>query len=231
MKKLKNKSVLVVAAHPDDEVLGCGATLAKLADNGSTVNVVFMSNGVDSRDIKKSKVKKLIKQRKKAAKRSCRILGINKPNFVGLADNKLDKYPLIKIVKIVEKFIKRYSPNTIYTHFENDLNIDHQLVHDSVVTACRPEKKNPVKNLFFFEVPSSTEWKINFKTKHFNPNWFEDVTSTKKRKFEALKAYSVELKKWPHPRSLKAINALILWRGATAGLEAAEAFILGRKIL
>ena len=232
MKKnyINKKKILIVAAHPDDEVLGCGGTITKSTAQGCKVYIVFITNGVASRNRKKRDIKNEVNERKVAAIKACKIMGAEKPNFLDFQDNQLDKYPLLKIVKTVEKFIKKYSPSVIFSHYSGDLNIDHQIVSKAVVTACRPQKQSTVKNLLFFEVPSSTEWKINFKTKHFNPNWFEDVTSTKKRKFEALKAYSVELKKWPHPRSLKAINALILWRGATAGLEAAEAFILGRKI-
>ena len=229
VKKNKN-SVLVIGAHPDDEVLGCGGTIAKLVGKGAVVNVLYISNGVDSRNANKERTKKNIIKRKNAAKLSCKILGARSPNFANLADNQLDKYPLLKIVKIVEKYIKRFKPRTIYTHFKNDLNIDHQIVNQAVVTATRPQKNCSVKSLFFFEVPSSTEWRIDSKSKIFNPNWFEDISSTKSKKFEALKAYKAEIKKWPHPRSLKGVEALASWRGATAGVDAAEAFILGRRI-
>ena len=171
MIKDKN-SVLVIAAHPDDEVLGCGGTIAKLSKKGIKVNILFISNGVDSRDQKNVKTKKKILERKKAAKLSSNILGAKKLAFADLSDNKLDKYPLLKIVKIIEKFIKKLKPKTVYTHFDNDLNIDHQIVNKAVITATRPQKKSSVKNIFFFEIPSSTEWKIETKSKIFNPNWF-----------------------------------------------------------
>ena len=226
----KNKSVLVVAAHPDDEVLGCGGTIAKLSSSGSNINILFLSNGEDSRKANKLKMKKKILNRKKAAKLASKILGTKSPNFADLSDNQLDKYPLIKIIKIIEKNIKKYKPSVIYTHFKNDLNIDHQIVNRAVTTACRPQKNSSVKSLFFFEVPSSTEWRIDSKKKIFNPNWFEDISKTKNKKLLALKAYKTELRKWPHPRSLKGVSALFTWRGATVGVDAAEAFMLGRKL-
>ena len=178
---------------------------------------------------KKKILNKIIK-RKKDAHKAAKILGIKKIFFLDLLDNKLDSYPLLKIVKIVEEYIFQIKPNIIFTHFKNDLNIDHQIVNNAVVTACRPQKNNTVKCIFFFEVPSSTEWKVNSKSENFNPNWFEDISKTENLKIKAIKAYKSELKKWPHPRSEKAIKALIQWRGATAGLEAAEAFVLARNI-
>ena len=227
MKKNKS-SVLIVAAHPDDEVLGCGGTIAKLTKEKNIVNVLFISNGEDSRDINKNNKK--IKKRKDAAELAAKILGATSNNFMDLSDNKLDTYPLLKIVKIIEKYIKKFKADTIYTHFNNDLNIDHQIVNQAVLTACRPQKNSCVKNIFFFEVPSSTEWRVDKESKIFNPNWFEDISLTKNKKIEALKAYRMEMKKWPHPRSEKGVRALYTWRGATIGVDAAEAFMLGRKI-
>jgi LmbE family N-acetylglucosaminyl deacetylase len=219
---IKNKnSVLVVAAHPDDEVLGCGGTVAKLTQEKHIVNNLFISNGEDSRDIIKKEIKKKIKKRKNAAMLAAKILGTSSNNFMGLSDNKLDTYPMLKIVKIIEKYIKKFKVDTIYTHFSNDLNIDHQIVNQAVLTASRPQKNSYVKNIFFFEVPSSTEWRIDKSSKIFNPNWFEDISLTKNKKIEALKAYKMEVKKWPHPRSEKGVKALYTWRGATVGVDAA----------
>jgi N-acetylglucosamine malate deacetylase 1 len=227
----KITSVLVIGAHPDDDVLGCGGTIAKLSKKPSIkINTLFISNGIDSRKGNKRVTQKNILIRKKAAQKACKILGSNSPYFADLADNQLDKYPLLKIVKIIEKYIIKFKPEIIFTHFYNDLNIDHQIVNKAAVTASRPQNKSSVKTLFFFEVPSSTEWKIDTKLKMFNPNWFEDITKFKKVKLQALKAYKTELRSWPHPRSLKGVDALISWRGATVGVEAAEAFVLGRKI-
>jgi len=232
MKK-KDNSVLVVAAHPDDEVLGCGGTIYKLTKKGTIVNIIFLSNGVDSRTIKNKKlIKKKIDTRKLNAKKAAKILGANSPIFLDLPDNQLDKFPLLILVKKIEFFIKKLSPKTVYTHWGGDLNIDHQYAHNSVITACRPLKKCSVKNIFFFEIPSSTEWQIPHKKKFFfSPNWFEDISATENKKLRALKVYSSELKKWPHSRSLKGVKILAAWRGASAGVKSAEAFVLGRKII
>ena len=227
---INKKRILIVAAHPDDEVLGCGGTITKSTAQGCKVYIVFITNGVASRNRKKRDTKNEVNERKAAAIKACKIMGAEKPNFLDFQDNQLDKYPLLKIVKTVEKFIKKYSPSVIFSHYSGDLNIDHQIVSKAVVTACRPQKQSTVKNLLFFEVPSSTEWQITKSSKTFNPNWFEDISSVIKKKLNALQAYKSELRKWPHPRSKKGVEVLALWRGATIGVEAAEAFILGRKI-
>ena len=150
--------------------------------------------------------------------------------FFNFKDNQLDVYPLLKIIKPIEKIIFKIKPDTIYTHFEEDLNIDHQIVNRAVVTICRPQKLNSVKEIFFFEIPSSTEWQIKKKQILFSPNYFEDISKVKKYKINALKCYKSELKKWPHPRSIKGVTSLFNWRGATIGVEAAEAFMVGRII-
>ena len=227
---INKKKILIVAAHPDDEVLGCGGTITKSTAQGCKVYIVFMTNGVAARNRIKRDIKIEVNERKAAAIKACKIMGAEKPNFLDFQDNQLDKYPLLEIVKTIEKFIKKYSPSIIFSHYSGDLNIDHQIVNKAVVTACRPQKQSTVKNLLFFEVPSSTEWQITKSSKTFNPNWFEDISSFIKKKLNALQAYKHELRKWPHPRSKKGVKTLALWRGATIGVEAAEAFILGRKI-
>ena len=226
---MKKKNILVISAHPDDEVLGCGGTIAKLSKKGIKVNVLFISDGVSSRNVDKKQFEKKIKLRRSASKKSCKILGTQPPIFNSFPDNQLDSVPLLSIIKVIEKTIQRYKPNTIFTHYGNDLNIDHKIVCQAVTTACRPQKNNSVKTLLFFEVPSSTEWQISSKKKSFTPNWFEDISKTILQKLKSLKAYKDELRQWPHPRSLKGVKALAQWRGATAGYKAAEAFILGRK--
>ena len=226
----KNKKVLVAAAHADDEVLGCGGTLAKLAKKNFEINTLIFSDGVSSRNKSEEQTKREIKDRQISCQKSCKLLGIKKPTFYNLPDNKLDSVPLLKIVKLTERSIKKYKPGLIFTHCPEDLNIDHRLISKAVITACRPMKNNPVKLILFFEIPSSTEWQIKTSRKpNFNPNWFEDISETLKFKLNAIKIYKKELRKWPHPRSLKGIKTLAEWRGASSGYKAAEAFILGRK--
>jgi LmbE family N-acetylglucosaminyl deacetylase len=133
-------------------------------------------------------------------------------------------------VKKVEDAIGRYQPAMLLTHHAGDLNVDHRVVHEAVLTACRPQKGHPVRTLLFFEVPSSTEWMTPGSGTAFAPNYFVDISSTLEAKMAALTAYKAELRPWPHPRSHEAITHLAKWRGATVGADAAEAFILGRAI-
>ena len=135
----------------------------------------------------------------------------------------------MNIVKIIEKYISKIKPEIIFTHFYNDLNIDHQIVNKAVITSCRPQRKTSVKTLLFFEIPSSTEWQVSKSKNIFNPNWFEDIDAELNLKIKALKAYKNELRNWPHPRSIKGVKALATWRGASAGFGAAEALFLEGK--
>ena len=150
------KKILIVAAHPDDEVLGCGGLIAKLSKKKVKVNILIISDGISSRKISKSEFVKEIKNRRAACKKACKILGAQMPIFYDLPDNQLDSVPLLKIIKIVDNVILKHKPETVLTHSNDDLNIDHQIVNKAVVTACRPQKNSSVKTLLFFEIPSST---------------------------------------------------------------------------
>ena len=128
-----SNKILVIAAHPDDEVLGCGGTLIKYSKMDYEIKIVFMTNGVSSR----SKIKKNeILKRKKAAIKACKILGANKPKFFNFKDNQMDSVPLLKIVKVIEKEIYLFKPSIIFTHFNGDLNIDHEITSRATLTAC-----------------------------------------------------------------------------------------------
>lgn len=221
-----NKKVLIIAAHPDDETLGCGGTIAKLTKNGSKVHVAFLADGESSRE-DKTNIKKLISERKNISIKALKSLGCKSVSFFDYADQQLDSVNLLEVVKLVEKLVKKYQPHTIFTHYMHDLNIDHQITHKAVVTACRPQPNHCVKELFFFEVPSSTEWNIS---KGFMPNYFVDISKTISQKKRALNIYKKEMRPFPHTRSIKAIESLALFRGSSVGVKAAEAFIIGRKI-
>jgi N-acetylglucosamine malate deacetylase 1 len=192
------------------------------------VHVAFLADGVSSRPGHESDHVQVLATRRAAAATACRILGAQLPIFHDLPDNQLDTIPLLRITKIIEDLILNYEPDTVFTHHGGDLNIDHRRVHQAVVTACRPQPDHAVSTIFFFEVPSSTEWQAPGGGHGFEPNWFEDISSTLEKKLSALDAYAEELRAWPHPRSRNGIEALARWRGATAGVGAAEAFILGR---
>ena len=224
--------VLVVAAHADDEVLGCGGTIARMVAAGHSVHVLLMADGETSRagagaDVDARKVA----ERCTAADEACRILGCASVESIGLPDNRLDRLELLDVIKRIEAVLSRYQPTTVFTHHAGDVNIDHRIVHDAVLSACRPQPGHSVRELLIFEVPSSTEWRPPASGEEFSPNWFVDISSTLSIKLEALKTYKSELRPFPHPRSLRAVEALARWRGATAGMEAAEAFILARKLL
>jgi LmbE family N-acetylglucosaminyl deacetylase len=220
-------SVVVVAAHADDEVLGCGGTLARMAGEGRDVHIVLLADGETSRGASSAS---RVGARNAAAEKVCRILGCSSVVSLGLPDNRLDELTLLDVVKRIEESLDRHKPSTVLTHHPGDVNVDHRVAHDAVIAACRPQPGHPVRELMFFEVPSSTEWRPPSSAEAFNPNWFVDISATLEKKLEALKAYQSELREFPHPRSLRAVEALATWRGATAGVTAAEAFVLGRKI-
>jgi LmbE family N-acetylglucosaminyl deacetylase len=228
-----NDAVAVIAAHPDDEVLGCGGTIARLAKDGRPVHILLLADGVSSRgdaEIAETVPEDLV-VRNKAAERACKILGCQSVQNLGLPDNRLDSLDLLHVVKVVENFIQKYRPSTVFTHHAGDVNIDHRVVHDAVIAACRPLPGHCVEELLFFEVPSSTEWRPPGSGPVFDPNWFVDIADVLDVKLKALDAYMDEMRPFPHPRSLVAVEALARWRGASAGFEAAEAFILGRKLI
>ena len=223
------QSTVIVAAHPDDEVLGCGGTIAKLAKVGVSVHVTFLADGVSSRHGQSESRTELV-ARRASAHAACELLRVESVSFGEFPDNRLDTIPLLDSVKVVEALIQKYQPSTVFTHHAGDVNIDHRRVHEAVVAACRPQSGHPVKRLLCFEVPSSTEWQLPNSAPPFVPNWFEDISDTLDQKLAALDAYSAELRDWPHPRSRQGVEHLVRWRGATVGMNAAEAFVLGRQL-
>jgi LmbE family N-acetylglucosaminyl deacetylase len=225
--------VLVVAAHPDDEVLGCGGTIANLAAAGRSVHVLLLADGESSRaEVGGSGVAVgALAARHAAAQRAGRILGCASVEALALPDNRMDGLVLLDVVKEIEARIARHAPTTLLTHHSGDVNVDHRVVHQAVIVACRPVPGHSVRELLFFEVPSSTEWRPPGLADSFAPNYFVDVSATLDQKMAALDAYASELRDFPHPRSRPAIEALARWRGATVGVAAAEAFVLGRKIV
>lgn len=229
---MRKQPVLVIAAHPDDEVLGCGGTIARMASEGREVHVLLMADGESARTTSAHKVEtKQIEKRGNAAQNASDILGCASVDMLSLPDNRLDRLELLDIVKQIEHFIERFKPVTIFTHHSGDVNIDHCIVHNAVITACRPQPNYVVDEILFFEVPSSTEWRPPTSAAFFTPNFFVDISSTLSTKLNALKTYSDELRQFPHPRSLQAIQVLAQWRGSTVGVNAAESFILGRRIV
>jgi len=171
-----------------------------------------------------------LSQLEKLAHQAGKILGVNSVTLLGFPDNRMDSLDRLDVIKAVEKEIERLKPDTVVTHHSGDLNIDHRIINEAVVTACRPQPENTVHRILSFEVPSSTEWQSSTSILAFQPNWFEDVSKTIDKKIEALKIYQSEMREWPHSRSLKNIINLSKYRGSSVGREAVEAFVLLREI-
>lgn len=217
------KRILVVAAHPDDEVLGCGGTIAKYSKEGSKIYTLILGEGITSRDEARIREERegIIKTLKADARKANSIIGVEDIFIHDLPDNRFDTVALLDCVKIIEKIKDKVRPEVIYTHHGGDLNIDHRITYNAVLTACRPTKDEMVKEIYSFEVPSSTEWTYPCT---FNPNIFIDISETIDKKVEALKIYKTELRDFPHPRSEEAVRAIATRWGSISGLRAAEAF-------
>lgn len=220
---MRNK-VLIVAAHSDDEVLGCGGTIAKLANQGNEVAVIFMTNGVSSRHEKDELIK--IQERKLHSEHAAKILGISQITQFDYPDNCMDTVPLLHVTQSIEDEIRKFQPEIVMTHFTSDLNIDHSTVARATLTATRPLAGSSVKKVLGFEVNSSTEWA--FDAPHFKPNYFVNISESFNLKINAMRAYDSELRARPHPRSLEGIEALAALRGSASGYRYAEAFRIYR---
>ena len=225
--------VLVIAAHPDDEVLGCGGSIARHADAGDHVQVLIVAEGATSRQQQRDRgqVEAELSELAYAAQKAGEILGAKGVELLDLPDNRLDSIDSLDLVKLIEARIERYQPQIVYTHHAGDVNIDHRRLHEAVVTACRPTPGHSVKRLLSFEVASSTEWQPPGSAPAFQPNWFVDISEQWARKRLALDSYATEMCPWPHARSIQALEHLARWRGAQVGVQAAEAFCLLRQLV
>lgn len=218
--------MIVVAAHADDEVLGCGGTIARHVFQGDVVHVVFMSDGVASR-AENSSVD--LQRRNQARDEALGILGVTHCHTLDFPDNRMDGVPLLDVVQALEPIIDRVRPERVYTHHNGDLNVDHRITHQAVMTACRPLPQSSVREILAFEVISSTEWATPALAP-FLPNAFVDITDYLQRKLAALAAYHMEMRPEPHSRSVAHAEVLARHRGSCVGLEAAEGFVLARFV-
>ena len=222
----KDDRILIIGAHPDDEVLGCGGTVSRLSyqyGNDVQISALILSEGLRSREgyFTKDELDKVIVDSIDAAK----IIGINNSYFENLPCNRLDSMDLLDIIKIVEKHIDKMQPTIIFTHHYSDINIAHRITYQAVLTACRPLGNYPVKKILSFEIASSTEWAFPYHQKPFSPNVFFEINKIDvENKIKAMEAYTSEHRKPPHPRSSDVIKAVALKWGSVAHMAYAEPF-------
>ncbi len=233
--------ILVIAAHPDDEVLGMGGTIKKYTKSKNEVKILIMATGIHSRrssnfhnkdifNISDKTIKKMDKQVetiKKHAIKSAKLLGVKNIEFAGFPDNEMDTISNLEITKTIEKNINDFNPDIVYTHSQFDLNVDHRVCYNATLTATRPIKNQCVKEVISFEIPSSTEW--NFPSK-FSPNLFIDISNEIDSKIKSMKCYKTEIMPFPHPRSAKGIRITSEHWGMTSGYKNSEAFTIIRKL-
>jgi LmbE family N-acetylglucosaminyl deacetylase len=218
-------SVLVVAAHPDDELLGCGGTVARLAKEGHSIHIAIFGEGLTSRHTKREQVNpEELKKLHAASQRVSDFIGAKHLSLHGLPDNRFDSLPLLEVIKIVESMIDGFRPTAVYTHHGGDLNVDHQILSRAVLTATRPVQGHPVREVYLFEIASSTEWAFQQLPPVFRPNVFVDISETLNLKLEGMRQYESEARPFPHPRSSEALRAIAQRWGSVVGCHAAEAF-------
>jgi LmbE family N-acetylglucosaminyl deacetylase len=234
LELLRNKKILVVVAHPDDELLGLGATINKLVTNYNvTIKVVILGEGITSRLDQRDEAiwKEELKKHRENIDTAKNSIGYQELSIYQFADNRFDSIDLLDFVKVVEKEKLSFLPDYIFTHHGGDLNIDHQRTFEAVITATRPMEGEVVKGVFVFETPSGTEWRASTDPRHFIPNIFVEVNEENlNSKIKGMEAYEYEKRLYPHPRSPEALKILAQRYGVQVGVNYAEAFMLVRII-
>ena len=234
MLDLKNKRIMIIVAHPDDELLGCGATMNKLLlEYNCTIRAVILGEGITSRSNQRDtdKVKEKLSTHKSNINTAAKKIGYSSIGVYDFPDNRFDSIALLDLVKTIEKEKESFCPEIIFTHHGGDLNIDHQKTFEAVMTACRPMSHETVRTIITFETPSGTEWSSSTDPKHFIPNFFIEVSiKNLEAKIKAMESYEFEKRKYPHPRSPEALKILSQQRGITVGKNYAEAFTIVRLI-
>jgi LmbE family N-acetylglucosaminyl deacetylase len=221
-----SKEILVVAAHADDEALGCGGTIARHVAEGDIVHAVFLADGISSRQGADSHE---LARRLASTEQARQVLGIATTTFLGLPDNRLDSLALIEVIQPLEMVMRQINPQIIYTHHYGDLNVDHRIAHQAVMTACRATPESSVKEIYAFEVMSSTEWS-SVGLAPFLPSLFVNISAYLAIKLQALEAYALEMRPAPHSRSMEHLTALAKHRGHCVSVDAAEAFMVMRVV-
>ena len=225
------KTILIVAAHPDDEILGCGGLIARSISEGCKIKVLFLGEGSTCRfdDVDSEQAKLAVQKRNDNAVLALQELGVDDFDFINLPCGRFDQTPILKINKILERVIRDFRPDAVFTHSEHDSNNDHRIVFRSTIMATRPCGEHIVKKLFSYEVPSSSEWGY---VEAFRPNYFFSLTENELyKKWKALEHYEGETREYPFPRSRTGIYNLARQRGMQSGVSYAEAYLLIREFL
>lgn len=217
--------VLVLAAHPDDEVLGCGGTMARLAKEEHDVFIAILGEGITSRYAQREQADpSLIKLLHARSRKVAEMLGAKDVFMSSLPDNRFDTVPLLDVVKIIEDLVSKLEPEVVYTQHGGDLNVDHVVTFRATLTATRPMAGTPVRALYSYEVASSSEWAFQQFSPVFRPSHFVDIEATLEQKIRAMQAYESEARLFPHPRSPEALRAAAQRWGSVVGRLAAEPF-------
>lgn len=218
------RKILIIAAHPDDEILGCGGLIAKELRRGSEISLLILSIGCDLKN------KKLIKKKKEYFSKVCSFFKIKKTKLLNFKDGLFDSYPIAKLVGAIEDQVAMFAPNIIYTHSNFDLNQDHRKTHEATMIACRYMRNGLVEKIYSYEVLSTSEQAF-IPTQSFVPTVFEEIGELDlEAKVKALSFYESEIQKYPHPRSGEAVRYLAKIRGVAAGVNLAESFMLLREV-
>jgi LmbE family N-acetylglucosaminyl deacetylase len=234
LESLRNKKIMIVVAHPDDELLGLGATMNRLIkEENINTHVVILGEGItsrsDSRDPEKWKKELLV--HRKNIKQAQESIGYHNVSIHDFPDNRFDTVALLDIVKFIETEKKSFQPDVIFTHHGGDVNIDHQRTFEAVITSCRPMENEKVLNIITFETPSGTEWRASSDPKHFIPNLFFSVNKENlESKIKGMESYEFEKRNYPHPRSPEALKIQAQRWGISIGKQYAEAFQVIRSI-
>jgi LmbE family N-acetylglucosaminyl deacetylase len=223
--------VLVVAAHPDDEALGCGGWMKRLSLLGARVSVVFLADGVGSRGPERDVDPVALAQRESAAREAAGMLGASVHAFHRLPDNRLDTVALLDVAQRIEEAKRDLEPDLVLTHHPGDLNVDHRVVSLATVTAFRPKPAERWCEILAFEIPTASDWGASFTGTPFVPDTFVEITATLETKLAAYGSYGDEVPPDPHARSTNAVRHLAELRGRQAGVPAAEAFVTLRRLL
>ncbi|SIO49112.1 PIG-L deacetylase family protein [Chitinophaga niabensis] len=234
LESLRNKRILLVVAHPDDELLGPGATMHRLINEfNCTVRTIILGEGITSRADTRDPAlweKELATHRANILSAQ-QAIGYNSVGIYNFADNRFDSVDLLDIVKVIEKEKNDFEPAVIFTHHGGDVNIDHQRTFEAVITACRPMAHEKVQTIITFETPSGTEWRASSDPKHFIPNLFVEITENGlQAKIKGMESYEFEKRAFPHPRSPEALEIYAKRWGVVVGKKLAEAFMLIRSI-